>query len=67
MAGFLSDRIVSCRDHRDVRFLPGGTREVGESIDDCVRRELEEGAGVAVAGALVALALQLRSAGPLTG
>jgi 8-oxo-dGTP diphosphatase len=50
--GFTGDRIVLCRDERERWFLPGGTREEGETIDDCVARELREEAGARLAGPL---------------
>jgi 8-oxo-dGTP diphosphatase len=37
--------VVLCRDERDHWFLPGGTREENESVDDCLARELREEAG----------------------
>ncbi|WP_412539324.1 NUDIX hydrolase [Longispora sp. K20-0274] len=52
VVAFVGERIVLCRDTRDVWFLPGGTREEGESIVDCVARELREEAGVSLAGPL---------------
>jgi 8-oxo-dGTP diphosphatase len=48
----VGDRIVLCRDERDVWFLPGGTREPDESIEDCVVRELAEEAGAVLTGPL---------------
>ncbi|GAB0107458.1 hypothetical protein JMUB6875_64520 [Nocardia sp. JMUB6875] len=47
---FVGERIVLCRDDRDVWILPGGTREAGESIESCVIRELAEEAGAELAG-----------------
>lgn len=47
---FVGDRIVLCRDDRDVWILPGGTREAGESVESCVIRELVEEAGAELAG-----------------
>ncbi|MFJ4653706.1 NUDIX domain-containing protein [Nocardia sp. NPDC088792] len=47
---FVGDRIVLCRDDRDVWLLPGGTREEAESVHDCVVRELYEEAGAELAG-----------------
>ncbi|MFI1916688.1 NUDIX domain-containing protein [Nocardia sp. NPDC020380] len=47
---FSGDRIVLCRDDRDVWLLPGGTREEAESVHDCVVRELREEAGAELAG-----------------
>lgn len=52
VVGFCGDRILVCRDAREVWFLPGGTREPGESIEECVARELAEEAGAALAGPL---------------
>lgn len=52
VVGFVGDRIVLCRDDRDVWFLPGGTREPDESVHDCVVRELAEEAGARLAGDL---------------
>ena len=37
--------VVVCRSDRGWRFLPGGTREPGESLVDLARRELMEEAG----------------------
>ncbi|MFG1795302.1 NUDIX hydrolase [Nocardia sp. NPDC049149] len=47
---FAGDAVVLCRDDRDVWMLPGGTREKGESIDECLRRELREEAGARPTG-----------------
>lgn len=49
---FVGDRVVVCRDEQSVWFLPGGTREENESVDECVARELREEAGAALAGPL---------------
>ncbi|WP_306357541.1 MULTISPECIES: NUDIX domain-containing protein [unclassified Nocardia] len=49
---FVGDRIVLCRDDRDVWLVPGGTREAGESVLGCVTRELREEAGARLAGPL---------------
>lgn len=39
------DKVVVCVSDRGWRFLPGGTREPGESLFDLARRELMEEAG----------------------
>jgi 8-oxo-dGTP diphosphatase len=52
VVGFVGQRIVVCRDNRGVWMLPGGTREEGESVQDCVARELKEEAGARLAGPL---------------
>lgn len=49
---FVGERIVVCRDNREVWFLPGGTREEGESVHECAARELMEEAGARLAGPL---------------
>ncbi|MFI6865738.1 NUDIX domain-containing protein [Nocardia sp. NPDC050406] len=49
---FVDDRIVLCRDDRDVWLVPGGTREAAEPIADTVARELREEAGAQLAGPL---------------
>jgi 8-oxo-dGTP diphosphatase len=47
---FAGDRIVLCEAGRGVWFLPGGGREPGEDVEQCVRRELREEAGASLAG-----------------
>lgn len=42
-----------CRSSQGWRFLPGGTREPGESLLDLARRELVEEAGAALLGGLL--------------
>jgi 8-oxo-dGTP diphosphatase len=49
---FVGQRIVVCRDDHDVWLLPGGTREEGESVQECAARELSEEAGARLAGPL---------------
>ncbi|MFE0774885.1 NUDIX hydrolase [Streptomyces sp. NPDC058861] len=44
------DGVVVCRLADGTAFLPGGTREEGESVDACVRRELAEEAGFLTTG-----------------
>lgn len=43
-------RVVVCRSEQGWRFLPGGTREPGESLSEVARRELLEEAGAQLAG-----------------
>ncbi|NYD59089.1 8-oxo-dGTP diphosphatase [Nocardioides marinisabuli] len=45
--------VVVCRDAQGGRFLPGGTRELGESLRDLAERELMEEAGAVLSGDLV--------------
>ncbi len=45
--------VVVCRSVQDWRFLPGGTREAGESLADLARRELVEEAGAELRGDLL--------------
>jgi 8-oxo-dGTP diphosphatase len=40
-----SAEVIVCRSEAGWRFLPGGTREPGESLGDLARRELMEEAG----------------------
>ncbi|MEU4603449.1 NUDIX domain-containing protein [Kribbella sp. NPDC023972] len=44
--------VVVCASDQGWRFLPGGTREPGETIDDTARRELFEEAGAVITGPL---------------
>lgn len=46
-------RICVCEDDRGSVFLPGGTREPGESTVDCAVRELREEAGLTITGGLL--------------
>lgn len=43
-------RVIVCRSTQEWRFLPGGTREPGESIAETVSRELLEEAGAKTTG-----------------
>ncbi len=45
--------VVVCRSEQGWRFLPGGTREPGESLHDLARRELMEEAGAELQGELL--------------
>ena len=47
---FVGQDVVVCRDSRGAWFLPGGTREAGESIEACLARELREEAGATLVG-----------------
>jgi 8-oxo-dGTP diphosphatase len=42
--------VVVCSLSNGTNFLPGGTRGKGESVDDCMSRELTEEAGFLVKG-----------------
>ncbi|MFJ8694687.1 NUDIX domain-containing protein [Streptomyces roseolilacinus] len=42
--------VVVCRLSDGTPFLPGGTREEGEPVDACMRRELAEEAGFLMGG-----------------
>lgn len=42
--------VVVCKLSDGTAFLPGGTREEGESVEDCMTRELAEEAGFLVKG-----------------
>lgn len=44
--------MVVCRSEQGWRFLPGGTPEPGESLEDLAGRELLEEAGAVLAGEL---------------
>lgn len=52
VVGFAGDKVVLCRDGRDVWFLPGGTREPDETVAECAARELREEAGAVLLGPL---------------
>lgn len=58
--------VVVCRSTNGWRFLPGGTREPGESLEQIVDRELAEEAGARRTGALTWIgAHRADSRGPL--
>ncbi|WP_329563060.1 NUDIX domain-containing protein [Kitasatospora sp. NBC_01266] len=59
LIGFIGESVVLCRDARGHWFLPGGTREAAESIDDCLVRELREEAGARLLGEPVWLGAHL--------
>ncbi|MEV6537046.1 NUDIX domain-containing protein [Streptomyces sp. NPDC051639] len=46
----VDDGVVVCRLANGTPFLPGGTREDGESVEDCMSRELTEEAGFLTTG-----------------
>jgi 8-oxo-dGTP diphosphatase len=52
VVGRTNGGIVVCRNDLGWRFLPGGTREPGENIDQTVRRELSGEAGARLLGPL---------------
>jgi len=45
-------QVIVCRSIQGWRFLPGGTREPGESLVDLARREMLEEAGARMTGTL---------------
>ncbi|WP_207085082.1 NUDIX hydrolase [Nocardioides sp. S5] len=47
------NEVVVCRSAEGWRFLPGGTREPGESLGGLARRELLEEAGAVLVGPVV--------------
>lgn len=60
-------RVIVCRSAEEWRFLPGGTREPGESLTEAVRRELLEEAGAAISSTPTIFASQIatsHNAGP---
>lgn len=51
VVGFVGEEVLLCRDGRaGIWFLPGGTREPGESVDQSLVRELREEAGARLLG-----------------
>lgn len=59
--------VVVCRSIQGWRFLPGGTREPGETLAELARRELWEEAGARVTGGIELFAAHVadsREAGP---
>jgi 8-oxo-dGTP diphosphatase len=59
-------RVIVCRTE-DWRFLPGGTREPGESLEQTASRELLEEAGARITGPLAFIGAQVatsRNPGP---
>lgn len=48
--------VIVCRSIQEWRFLPGGTREVGETLVELARRELQEEAGARITGRVAILA-----------
>lgn len=54
VVGFVGDLVTVCR-HREDWFLPGGTREPDEAVEQTVDRELAEEAGARRVGPLIRL------------
>lgn len=44
--------VIACRSIQGWRFLPGGTREEGETLGELARRELLEEAGARITGSV---------------
>ncbi|MEO6512061.1 MAG: NUDIX domain-containing protein [Nocardioides sp.] len=55
--------VVVCRSVEEWRFLPGGTREPGETVLELVDRELREEAGCALRGEPVFLCRYVATSG----
>jgi 8-oxo-dGTP diphosphatase len=53
IVGFVGDSVVVCRHREDDWFLPGGTREPNEAVEQTVDREIAEEAGARRVGPLV--------------
>lgn len=53
------NEVVVCRSAEGWRFLPGGTREPGESLGELARRELLEEAGAVLVGELLQFSAHL--------
>ena len=55
VVGFVGDLVTVCRHREDDWFLPGGTREPDETVEQTVDRELAEEAGARRVGPLIRL------------
>lgn len=66
LIAYVGTNIVVCRNDLGWRFLPGGTREPGETLEDTARRELREEAGATLMGPMRFIgAFQGRSGRPV--
>jgi 8-oxo-dGTP diphosphatase len=59
VAATSSNQLIVCRSVEEWRFLPGGSREKGETLPELARRELLEEAGACITGEVQLFAAQV--------
>jgi 8-oxo-dGTP diphosphatase len=65
VVGRAAGGVVVCKSDQGWRFLPSGTREAGETVEETAQRELLEEAGASIVGALNWIgAFEVRHPGP---